>query len=305
MSNRLKEQIFQAIGVVGTVACFVIFVREPSFPTPDKLFVVALFIAMMFRQATKLFMRLFPFIALLLVYESLRGLAPYLNTKVNFMFMIHADKALFFGQLPTVWLQKYLWHGHVMWYDFVLYLAYMLHFVLPLILAVVIWKKREREYMRYITTYVLLSFAGFITYVLFPAAPPWMAAEKGLLGPMTRISSQVFASLGIHDFPSLYNKISPNAVAAVPSLHAAYATLFALFVTKLFIGKWRYFSWIYPAMIWFGTVYQGEHYAIDAILGILYALAAYSAAPYVLRPLSRFVKQQHHNLQKMYIKHFK
>jgi membrane-associated phospholipid phosphatase len=104
---------------------------------------------------------------------------------------------------------------------------------------------------------------------------------------VTRISSDVWFALGIHDFPSVYNKISPNPVAAVPSLHAAYATLFAMFAIKLFKTKWRYLSIVYPIMIYVGTVYQGEHYLIDELAGGLYAVCAFAAAPYVLRYLHR------------------
>jgi len=71
-------------------------------------------------------------------------------------------------------------------------------------------------------------------------------------------------------------------VAAMPSLHAAYALLFALFVTRLFKTRWRYVAWIYPLLIWVGTVYQGEHYVIDVLAGILFAILAYLAAPYIL-----------------------
>ncbi len=287
----MQRKIFVGIGVVGTIACLAVFTAQPSFPTPDKLLVFAIFVAMLFGQAKELAKRLAPFVALLLVYESFRGVADHLNKHVNFMFMPDADRFLFFGTLPTTTLQQWWWHGAVQWYDFVFYLAYMMHFVLPIALAVLIWKTRDSQYWRFVTTYVILSFAGFLTYLLFPAAPPWMASNLGLIEPITRVSSDVWAALGIHDFPSLYNDISPNPVAAVPSLHAAYALLFALFLTTLYKTKWRLLAWIYPVLIWVGTVYQGEHYAIDAILGVLYALAAFFAAPYVLGWIRRLWKR--------------
>ncbi len=223
-----------------------------------------------------------PFVALLLIYESFRGLASHLNSHVNYTLLPTIDKFLFFGHLPTRLLQNVLWHGEVQWYDFIFYLAYMLHFVLPLVLAVFVWKMREKEYWRYVTTYVSVSFAGFLTFLAFPAAPPWMASDRGIIEPIVRISSNVWYALGIHDFPSVYNKISPNPVAAMPSLHAAYSLLFALFITKLFDSRWRWLAWIYPLLIWVGTVYQGEHYTIDVIVGVVYALLAYWSAPYIL-----------------------
>ena len=280
LKNKLA--ISQIVGVIATIASIIIFIREPSWPTPDKLLVFGTFVALIFHQAKEMLKRFVPFVGLLLVYESFRGIVPHLNTHVNFTWMVDVDRLLFLGNLPTVWLQEHLWHGQVQWYDFVLYITYMLHFVLPLALAFVIWKLKPLYYWRYVTAFLVVSFAGFITYLAFPAAPPWMASDMGYIPHIERVSSHVWAALGIHDFPSLYNKMAPNPVAAVPSLHAAYATLFALFAFKLFKSRWKYLSLLYPVFIYFGTVYQGEHYAIDELLGGVYAVGAYIAAPYVL-----------------------
>ncbi len=278
-------------GAVGTAIFLAVFIRTPSFPTPDKILVFAALAAMAFGQARELLKRFVPFVALLLVYESFRGLAPQLNSYVNYGFMPAADRLLFFGHLPTTLLQNLLWHGYVQWYDFVFYGAYTLHFVLPFALAVLIWKTREKQYWRFITTFLLVSFAGFLTFLAFPAAPPWLASDKGLIEPIAHVSSAIWYAFGIHDFPSVYNKISPNPVAAVPSLHAAYSMLFALFLTRMFKTKWRYLSWVYPALIWIGTTYMGEHYVIDIVIGIIYAVLGYWAAPYVLAPIQKTTKK--------------
>lgn len=283
----MLQRLYRIVGVVGVVVFIVIFVRTPSFPTPDKILVFAAFLAMAYGQAKELLKRFVPFVALLLIYESFRGLVPHLNSRVNFLWMPAMDKLIFFGRLPTATLQSWWWHGQVMWYDFLFYGAYTLHFVLPFALAALIWKTRDRYYWRYAMSYVLVSFAGFITFLAFPAAPPWMASDLHLIQPISRVSSAVWYSFGIHDFPSVYNKISPNPVAAVPSLHAAYSFLFALWITKLYKTKWRWLAWIYPVLIWVGTVYLGEHYAIDAIIGVMYAYLSYLAAPYVVRWVHR------------------
>lgn len=296
MLRHIKSPL-QIIGVIGTLISIIVFVREPSWPTPDKLLVFATFVCMIFGQAKEMLKRFAPFVGLLLVYESFRGIVPHINHNVNFMWMPWVDQLMSFGHLPTAWLQYYLWNGSVQWYDFVLYITYMLHFVLPFALAFVIWRVMDQHYWRYATAFIVVSFAGFITYILFPAAPPWMASDLGYIQPIERISSHVWAALGIHDFPSVYNKISPNPVAAVPSLHAAYATLFAMFAIKLFKTRWRYLSLIYPAFIYFGTVYQGEHYVIDEILGAIYGVAAYVAAPHIVTVTQKLYRSAKRRLQ--------
>ncbi len=289
---KMSRQNFgRLVGVCGSIACIILFLRTPSWPTPDKLLVFLTLVFMIFGQAKEMLKRFLPFVLLLLTYESFRGFADNLGARVNYLWMPSADRWIF-SALPTSWLQQHWWHGSIQWYDFAFYIFYMLHFIFPLGLAIVVWKVKDSFYWQYMATYVALSFSGFLTYTLFPAAPPWMASDQGLIEPIRRISSDVWFSLGIHDFPSVYNKIAPNPVAAVPSLHAAYATLFVLMINKLFGRKWAALACIYPLMIYVGTVYQGEHYAIDAILGIIYAFAAYVGVGYIFKRYGPAVRKQ-------------
>jgi PAP2 superfamily len=254
-----------------------VFIVKRIFWTPDTLFIAFAILFVVFGQAKAFVIRFLPFMSLLVIYDSFRGLADNLNKSVHFTPMITADKWPFHGTLPTTWLQQHLWHGHVLWYDFYFYFLYTIHFVMPVALAILIWKKRDEVYWPFVVALVGLSFMAFVTYIVFPAAPPWMAAEHGLIG-VHHISSEIWAVMGVENFSEVYSKLSPNEVAAVPSLHAAYPTLFILFLAKLF--GWRKMWWValYPLSLWFGVVYLGEHYVIDVLLGILYAVLAYAGS---------------------------
>lgn len=300
---KYREKFGQLIGLGGSVIVGGIFINSPSFPTPDKIIVFVFFFMMIFKQAFFVLKRLLPFVAILLVYDSFRGVADELNSQVNYTFMIGADQFLF-GELPTLSLQQWLWHGHVQWIDFVVYIPYMLHFVLPVSMAIVLWETRRKYYWDYVTAFSVVSFAAFFTYLLFPAAPPWLAAELGYIESIQRISSDVWFSLGITDFPSVYNHISPNPVAAVPSLHAAWAVLLFIYVFRLYGRRWGLLALLYPLLIIFGTIYQGEHYAFDAFAGVFYALAAYFCAPYIVRFINRRIAPllHRHHLAKAHAK---
>jgi membrane-associated phospholipid phosphatase len=294
--DKIKQNAEQLIGVAGVILCLAAFIHAPSFPTPDKLLVFLTFVFMIFKQAAQMLKHLLPFVVILLAYESFRGVANKLNSHVNYTLAPHIDKLLF-GNLPTVYLQNLLWHGHVRWYDFVFYLAYMLHFIIPIGLALLVWKTREKEYWRVVVTYLVSAFGAFLTFLLFPAAPPWLAAQNNYIQPIVRISSDVWFALGLKDFPSVYNHISPNPVAAIPSLHAAWATLLVIFVYKLYGLRMAAVASIYPFLIYIGTIYEGEHYAFDVITGILYAIAAYMLTPYLIKKSSRFWVKHHAKLK--------
>jgi hypothetical protein len=237
-------------------------------------------------QAREMLKRLGPFVALILVYESFRGIVPRLNNNVHYALAPHIDR-LIFGGLPTKIMQDWLWHGHTSWYDILLYIPYLFFFVIPIGLALLVWKTREKYYWQVINTYLIVFFAAFLTFLLYPAAPPWLAAQNHYIEPITRISSSVWNTLGIRDFPSVYNHIAANPVAAIPSLHAACATLLTIFVFKLYGRKWGFASASYPLLLYIGVVYEGEHYVFDVLCGIAYALAGYLVTPALMRLFRR------------------
>ena len=277
-----KQKIYQLIGALGAIASIAAFIKSPSFPTPDKLLIFMTFIFMTVKQALSMLRRFLPFVAVLLVYESFRGMADKFNNHIDFLTAPHFDQFVF-KNLPTIYLQDWLWRGHTMWYDFVFYFAYLLHFILPITLAVIIWKLREKQYWQFVNTYLVVAFGAFVTFFLLPAAPPWMASDLHYIPHITRISSDVWAAMGLKNFPSVYNHISPNPVAAIPSLHSAWATLLVIFVYKNFGKRWALVSAIYPLLIYVGTIYEGEHYAFDVLAGILYGVAGYLLTPWLMR----------------------
>lgn len=268
------KKLSKLVGWLGALFCLTFFVVRFNFPTPDKLFIFLFFVFLAFGQATQMLVRLGPFAALLLVYESFRGIVPHLNDHVHYSLAPHFDR-LIFGSLPTKTLQNWLWKGHTSWYDLVLYIPYLLFFVIPFGLAILVWKTREKYYWQVVSTYLLVFFAGFLTFLIYPAAPPWLASQNHYIEPITRISSNVWFSLGIHNFSLVYSHIAANPVAAVPSLHAACATLLTIFVFKLYGRRWGLVSAIYPLIIYVGVVYEGEHYVFDVVLGIIYAALGY------------------------------
>ena len=192
---------------------------------------------------------------------------------------LHADQWLAAGQVPTVWLQTHLWHGaaHIHWYDYALWFVYLTHFFATLLVAALLWSLRPSRFRRYMASVVTLAMLGFATYALFPAVPPWMASEQGNLPPLQRIIAIVWEHIPVSAMSPLFERGShyANNVAAMPSLHAAYAMLIAIFFWKGARWYWRIPLAVYPLAMGLALVYTAEHYVVDVLAGWIYAAAAY------------------------------
>ena len=214
-----------------------------------------------------------PFLAILLVYDSLRGSANRLFAP-HFLPQLQFDRVLFGGQVPTVTLQRLLWDGHARAWDLAAWAIYMTHFFFTPVLAAVLWKLNRERFRWFTRRVIVLSFSGLLTYALYPAAPPWMAAQRHLMAPITRIIPQVWAALPVAGDGSVSAGYKlANNVAAVPSLHAAFSSLVAVTVWP-FTPRWaRPLVIAYPLAMAFVVVYTGEHYVSDVLLGWVYTAA--------------------------------
>ena len=73
--------------------------------------------------------------------------------------------------------------------------CYMSHFFVSFIVAGVLWKTNYAKFRRFVALFVGLTFIGYVTYVLYPAMPPWMASQYGHLPHSVRIIDQVWKHL--------------------------------------------------------------------------------------------------------------
>ena len=214
-----------------------------------------------------------PIVVVLWAYDLTRGAADSLGIGVHVHPMIDFDRFLFFGDTPTEWLQGRLYEpGVVNWWDVAFTLVYTSYFIVPFALAGILWIRDRFAFLRFTRRLVSLALAGVATYIFFPAAPPWMAAEMGLLEEVHRTTSEGWEVLGVGT-AGLFSKgqSSANLVAAVPSLHAAFTALVAMFLwSRVRPRLWPLLA-LYPLAMGFTLIATGEHYVFDVLLGWLCA----------------------------------
>ena len=231
------------------------------------------------RQAGRVFLDWLPFTAVLMLYDRTRGVTDSLGITLHEADILHAETWLFGGVEPTVWLQQHLYDPqHVQWYDAVCTLVYTTHFLATPILAAVLWLRNRAVWLRYIRRVIVLAVAGLLTYCVFPEAPPWLAARDGLTEPVARLSARgwIWLHAGNLNATLAHAQVDgANPVAAMPSLHTAFATLVAIFVAGQLRSRWRYLMVLYPLAMGFTLVYTGEHWVLDIVVGIAYALVVH------------------------------
>lgn len=260
------------------VLLFVTLIWSGNWPTADQVAIGLFGFAILTARPLSFLRDWFPFIFLVLSYEALRGMSDGLVANAHIGFPITADKTIFDGTVPTIWLQDHLWDpNHLHWYDYVAAFMHPLHFIAPIAIALAFWMRSKKLYWKFVASYLLLTYAGLITYLLYPMAPPWYAADIGRLPHVETILGQVlWTHSASHPIGFIYNHFDPNPVAAMPSLHAAFPVLVFCVFWRL-SPRWGWLTFVYPLLMDFSIVYMGEHYVIDALVGSLYGAAAFAA----------------------------
>ena len=246
-----------------------------------------------------------PFALVLMAYDVSRGAATLIGRPTVWHWQVDMDRWMFFGTVPTVWLQERLKLPYPPWWEIAISTVYMSFFILPYVVAAALWLRDRDEWKAFVRLFVGLSLAALVVYVLLPAAPPWAAArctpadidggpsgptcmfrsargvpDGGLLGAMQspqdgangwveRIIGRGWGKLNLHSASALIDQgqASVNLVAAIPSLHAGLSAAVAAFLWTRVGRRWRPLLVTYVLVMAFALVYTAEHYVVDILLG--------------------------------------
>ncbi|MGH2443685.1 MAG: phosphatase PAP2 family protein [Chloroflexota bacterium] len=242
------------------------------------------------------------FVIVVLAWQVLQGMSHTVTGfKPHVTEMIIFDRFVFFGHVPTVWLQQHLYHpGPIAWYDVGATILYMLHFVFPLAVGFALWLKRRSLFTEYTGSFLLLALAGFATFVLFPAAPPWWAARwQPHISHLPHVTKIFNHAVTVFGGKQSYSSVTHWAwshggwdqFGAMPSEHAGFPFLGFLYVRK----AWNRAGWAllaYCIAVWLSVMYMGEHYFADVLAGVVYAALAFAVVQLVVRQRDRRARQR-------------
>lgn len=267
-----QEKIVLLIQIAILILLSIFYIIQGVFPSLEMIIALTILLFIWKTKQRALIKDLLPFFVLLITYQSLRGFADNLSpSQIHITDLIEWEKSIFSGVLPAYFFQSILktFPGKEI-ITGIANIVYMSHFVNPIIVAIIIWNYKKDAYWSFILGMVILTYGAFITYFLFPAAPPWWATKYGYL-----VDQPVILSGFI--YPTIIEFFGPNPVAAMPSLHMAYPTYLFFILVYLWKRKILWFG-ILPIMVGIATLILGHHYVIDLFVGMVYSIISFAVS---------------------------
>jgi PAP2 superfamily protein len=231
-------------------------------------------------------------------YEMPHDDPEALERRVRVAYPVRVDRAIGLGTTPTVRLQRAFsrpprFHG----YEKVLVWCHWLWFFVPH--GTVLWlivrhpERSARGAARMYATFDL----GLVGYWGVPTAPPWYAAEQGLMADgktpeLRRMMVEYGQEFWKSRWSPLYGALGGNPLAAMPSLHFATSVMAARLLSET--GRVPgTLGWGYALTLGVALVYLGEHYVVDLAAGFALTEVVRHGAPRATaaaRALSRAVQ---------------
>ena len=144
------------------------------------------------------------------------------------------------------------------------------HFVFTAIFFVWLYRRSWDGFRSFRDAFLIATAISVVIHYVFPTAPPRLAGvglEDTLL---------VFSGI---DIGSPTSAAFSNPVAAVPSLHVAYALGVGIGIVRYARSSLvRVFGAIYPPLVILTVVVTGNHFVLDAVAGIAVIGAGFLAA---------------------------
>jgi hypothetical protein len=236
--------------------------------------------------------------AYLVTYQMPNDDPKALENRVKVAYPVKADRALGLGTTPTLRLQRAFgrpntfaaWEKLLVW-------SHWLWFAFPHGTAAYVLLRHRGRFPKAAAQIYATFDVGVIGYWAIPTAPPWYAAQKGLMEDgrtpeLRRMMVEYGEQFWRSGWAPLYGVLGGNPLAAMPSLHFATSVTAAhvLAETGRVAGA---LGWAYAATLGLALVYLGEHYVVDLAAGLAVAEGVRAATP-AFTPLAQALS---HTLQ--------
>ena len=213
------------------------------------------------------------------LFADLRArMGPLVNPDPYYLYVIQLETLGGLIGVPTTWLQQNIQPTILNTWgmlDAFLTAVYISFFVTPQCVVVYLWRKGG-PFPQYVAAAWLLLAGSLTIHFLLPTAPPWMAAQEGLIPEVVRIEHELLSAV----YPALTAggyAASANDVAAMPSVHLG-LTVLPMMAMASFMPRTRVTAWVYGLTMLLSITYLGEHYAMDGVVGAGMAWGAWRLA---------------------------
>ncbi len=200
--------------------------------------------------------------ALLMIYRTIRTLnktdlrAAFANARDIIRFEswlglpFEDDLQAFLLDHPT--LMKLLNHYYV-WFHF------------PAAIGLLLWLylRHSDRYPSFRNLMAFSTFTGLIIHLLFPLAPPRMM--DGFVDTMAKWGPVIYPENPLEG--------AANQIAAMPSLHFAWAMIVAIAVITVLESSWRWLILVHPILMTLSIIATANHWWIDAAAAGLLVIA--------------------------------
>lgn len=215
----------------------------------------------------------FPLVPVLGIYDSLRFI-PELNPGDRDDLLISIDRAVLGGD-PSLWLERI----STRWLTDLLQVAYLVYYVLPIVLLGTLYYRQAREpegaFDLCVVALLLSHYVAFTGYMAVPALGPRFA-----LAPTYRTElTGLLVTEPIRHFLDALEGIKRDAF---PSGHVS-AALISLHYVFRFVPRLAWCALPAVSLMTFATLYLRYHYAADILGGGMLAALCVLLAPRLLR----------------------
>lgn len=141
---------------------------------------------------------------------------------------------------------------------------YYIWFHFPVVIGLLVWLylRHPQRYRPYRNLLAFSTFSGLIIHLIFPLAPPRMM--DGFVDTMAKYGPSIYPANALDG--------AANQIAAMPSLHFAWALIEAIAVISVLSSRWRWAIVVHPILMTLSIIATANHWWIDAAAAAILVL---------------------------------